>query len=143
MDETGLLSEPFFSHGVSVFAGNKEAFLTQEDIRSLQKAKAAIRAGIELLTERQGMPEKLYLAGGFGFFLNPADAVRIGLIPEELESSCVPLGNGVLPGLMRYYAFQGQGEEELISSVRALNLAELEGFAESYIGYMNFPTIEG
>ncbi len=139
MDETGLLREPYFSEGCPVEAGGAGALLTQKGIRELQKAKAAIAAGIELLRKRGGDPERLYLAGGFGFFLRPGDAVRIGLIPEEYSDRCISMGNAVLPGILRYAAGKGKGEQQLLKRTQALNLAELEGFEESYIRNMNFP----
>ncbi len=73
--------------------------LTQNDIRELQLAKAAIAAGIRLLMERKGAKEltRLYLAGAFGNYINRASAQRIGLIdfpPETVAAA----GNTALLG---------------------------------------------
>ena len=78
LDETGLMAEPYFTEGVRI-EGAKEAavrgreikngcYFTQKDVRGLQMAKAAIRAGVEILWEEMGRPgiEKVFLAGGFG-----------------------------------------------------------------------------
>ncbi|MFQ3621198.1 MAG: ASKHA domain-containing protein [Spirochaetales bacterium] len=70
---------------------------TQQDIREIQLAKAAIAAGIHTLlgTARLSFSDidTLYIAGGFGNYLNPASALRIGLIPKELQGKIQSLGN--------------------------------------------------
>lgn len=73
--------------------------LTQDDIRQIQTAKAAVAAGIEILCGKSdSKPKKLYIAGGFGSSLNPKSAARIGLIPKELSENCVQLGNAAAAG---------------------------------------------
>ena len=68
--------------------------LTQKDIREVQLAKAAIRAGIELLAQRMGREpgdiRAVYLAGAFGNYLDPASACRIGMIPPVLLDRIIP-----------------------------------------------------
>jgi len=60
--------------------------LTQKDIRQLQLAKAAIRAGIELLLQKAGTDtagiQQLLLAGAFGNYIQKKSAIRIGLLPQ-------------------------------------------------------------
>jgi uncharacterized 2Fe-2S/4Fe-4S cluster protein (DUF4445 family) len=60
-------------------------FLSQKDIRQLQLAKAAIRAGIELLLKKAHTDvshiQQLLLAGAFGNYIRKESAVRIGLLP--------------------------------------------------------------
>lgn len=99
VDETGLLAEPYFGDGIDVelvngcgFAPEEEdkrktVYIEQDDIRQLQMAKAAVRAGIHFLMKRLGIKEfgqirKVYVAGGMGFYLRMDAAVRIGLLPE-------------------------------------------------------------
>lgn len=64
---------------------NEDIVLTQMDIRQLQLAKAAIYAGIAMLQRVMGVAdqeiEELLLAGGFGNYVNVANAVRIRLLP--------------------------------------------------------------
>ena len=59
--------------------------LTQKDIRQVQLAKAAIRAGIRLLQKRTGIEdadiERILVAGAFGNYIRAESAVRIGLLP--------------------------------------------------------------
>lgn len=81
------------------YVDNKEpsVYLTQRDIREVQNAKAAVCAGIKLLIEKDNLKAKdidvVYIAGGFGNFLNVKDAFRIGLIPSELEGKTKMIGN--------------------------------------------------
>jgi uncharacterized 2Fe-2S/4Fe-4S cluster protein (DUF4445 family) len=88
-----------FSNGESSWMLAPPVALTQNDIRELQLAKAAIAAGIKLLMQRRGAKElaRLYLAGAFGNYIDRASAQRIGLIdfpPERVEAA----GNTALLG---------------------------------------------
>ena len=62
----------------------------------MQLAKAAVRAGIDILLREAGMETadvaRLYLAGGFGSAMRPESAARIGLIHEELSDRVTVLG---------------------------------------------------
>lgn len=80
----------------------RNIFLTQSDIRELQLAKAAIYAGIEVLIDEMGITaekiKNVYLAGGFGNYLDMNSAFYIKLIPEELKGKVIPLGNAAGTG---------------------------------------------
>ncbi len=149
MDETGLLVEPYFSDGYAIDThGIFEAHtvLDQEDIRQVQMAKAAIRAGIESLVERYEVAlcdiKKVYLAGGMGYFIAEEDAIAIGLLPKELRGKVVAVGNASLTGAERYLmGDQGQMDARMqafCQSCQVINLAEEAGFEDRYIAYMNF-----
>lgn len=159
-DRTGCLAEEYFELGC--IAGR--TLVKQEEIRELQKAKAAVTAGITLLAREYGVQlseiRKVYIAGGLGFYLDLDAAVEIGLFPKEFVGKMEAVGNTSLEGAYRYglaleqdvkepdhqtdgldYAGQTKPErelKELLSKVRELNLAELEGFEETYINAMNF-----
>lgn len=159
-DCTGCLAEEYFELGC--IAGR--TLVKQEEIRELQKAKAAVAAGITLLAREYGIQlseiRKVYIAGGLGFYLDLDAAVEIGLFPKEFVGKMEAVGNTSLEGAYRYglaleqdvkepdhqtdgldYAGQTKPErelKELLSKVRELNLAELEGFEETYINAMNF-----
>jgi len=88
-----------FSKGENSWMLAPPVALTQNDIRELQLAKAAIAAGIKLLMQRKSAKEltRLYLAGAFGNYIDRASAQRIGLIdfpPERVEAA----GNTALLG---------------------------------------------
>lgn len=100
LDETGLLADPYFETGVR--AGN--VLITQEAVRAVQLAKAAIAAGIETALDRYGISpdqvDRVILAGGFGYYLKPEDAVLIGLLPAEWEKKTAAGGNTALAGAL-------------------------------------------
>lgn len=149
VDETGLLADEYFEEGVSIGS----TIMTQEDIRSIQLAKAAVCAGIRVLCKKMdsGHIDKVYLAGGFGYFLNPKDAVKIGLIPRELETKCRAVGNAALEGAFCYgrerFCRNGETSEKagkvaaaLIERTEVCNLAKAEEFEKIYIESINLST---
>lgn len=155
VDETGLLADPYFETGVTVGS----TVMTQADIRSLQLAKAAVSAGIKILCEEYGMEspreiDRVYLAGGFGYFLDPKDAVTIGLLPRELEEKCVAVGNAALEGAFCYgrqklwekLSVEGgkcgkqQGEESSRESNRESSRAEGQGKLSKAVAEMKAKT---
>lgn len=101
LDETGLLAESCFESGVKV--GN--IHVTQESVRAVQLAKGAIAAGIEILLGKYGIREeqveRVVLAGGFGYYLNPGDAALIGLLGTELAKKAIAGGNTALSGALK------------------------------------------
>lgn len=88
--------------GAKVFWLTEDVCITQKDIREVQLAKAAIAAGIELLMRKRGVGisdiERVMLAGAFGNYMSPHGACTIGLIPKELESKIMPIGNAAGQG---------------------------------------------
>lgn len=79
--------------------------LTQQDIRSLQNAKAAIRAGIEVLLKKAGVArseaegiEKVYVAGAFGARLKPKGLAGIGLLDGQWAEIAESAGDAALDG---------------------------------------------
>lgn len=140
LDETGLLAETYFKEGVTI-GGVR---ITQEHVRNLQTAKAAIAAGVEILVKEYGIAiediSQVYLAGGFGYFLEEEAAIRIGLLPKVLQGRIQAVGNSALAGCYAYH-FDGEAEEKITrikELTRVINLAEVEGFAETFVNHMNF-----
>lgn len=104
-DGTGLLAEPYFATGIEteIGDGTRRVMIRQEDIRDIQMAKAAVRAGIHFLMKRleikdAGRIKKIYIAGGMGFYLDIKAAVRTGLLPEGLGGNPEAVGNTALAG---------------------------------------------
>ncbi|MBQ6889140.1 MAG: DUF4445 domain-containing protein [Lachnospiraceae bacterium] len=126
----------------------KAVEITLEKIRELQLAKAAVRAGIEILVRKYGLKslkeiDNVYFAGGFGFFLDAHAAVKVGLIPAILEEKVKAIGNSALAGARRFGKDYLRGKEVAKQSVcmeriSSFNLAEEDEFQELYIQYMNF-----
>ena len=140
LDETGLLADSYFDKGIRI----GDVHITQQAVRSLQLAKAAIAAGIQLLAKAHGLTElaqieKVILAGGFGYFLKAEDAVRIGLLPHILADKVVSGGNTALAGILRYGKEGSKAEktiQDMIAKTQAINLAVQPGFQDRYIEAM-------
>ena len=118
--------------------------LTQKDVREVQLAKAAICAGIELLAERMGVQmediQKVYLAGAFGNFMNPASACRIGMIPPVLLDKIVPVGNAAGEGakLCALSREEFVNTQHLAEETEFLELASLPDFQKRYLAALDF-----
>ncbi len=108
IDETGMLDEDFFDDGfpLAMSAEGQPIVFTQKDVREIQLAKSAVRAGLETLLLRYGATYEdigcVYLAGGFGYRMNLKKAAEIGLLPEELLERTVAVGNSSLEGCAEF-----------------------------------------
>lgn len=118
--------------------------LTQKDIREVQLAKAAIRAGIELLAEKMAVDvgdiQQIFLAGAFGNYMNPASACRIGMIPPMLLNRITPIGNAAGEGakLCAISREQFEYSKLLAAETEFLELASLPDFQDCYVDALAF-----
>lgn len=123
-------------------------YLTQEDIRQLQQAKGAVAAGIHLLAAQLGVSlqdiDTVYLAGAFGTFLDPHSACRIGLLPAELESKIIPIGNAAGSGarLMACDSAMAAAADAVAADVEHLELATHPRWARAFADGMRFTSEE-
>ncbi|MGB7096255.1 MAG: ASKHA domain-containing protein [Anaerolineales bacterium] len=74
--------------------------ITQNDVRAIQLAKAALYAGTKLLMDHRGVKQvdRIILAGAFGTFINPYHAMVLGLIPDCDLDHVVAIGNAAGDG---------------------------------------------
>jgi uncharacterized 2Fe-2S/4Fe-4S cluster protein (DUF4445 family) len=119
--------------------------ITQADIRELQKAKAAMRTGAELLMKRMNLTKDniatLYVAGAFGNYIDPESARTIGMYPELPIEKIKFVGNTAGTGSrmcliseeMREYA------EKISSTVRYYELAVDPNFQNEYVKALYLP----
>ncbi|MDF2513644.1 MAG: hypothetical protein K0S04_3510 [Herbinix sp.] len=146
IDDTGLLCEEYFDTGYILAKddqGNDITF-TQRDIRELQMAKSAIRAGAETLMLRYGVGydeiDQVYLAGGFGYKVNLEKAIHIGLLPEELDGKIAAIGNSSLSGAIHYLVEEEapRWTEHIKTVSSEVHLSNDPDFNDLYIEYMAF-----
>lgn len=137
VDETGAMTDDEFLLCENVS-------FTQEDIRNVQLAKAAIAAGIHtLLTLTNTKAEDIstfYLAGGFGTHLNLNSAVRIGLFSATLKNKVKILGNAALKGaaFMLTDSVLKESAKNISSNAAYINLGGMPEFNQNYIEEMFF-----
>lgn len=137
LDETGRLERGDYRLCDNVV-------LTQKDVREVQLAKAAIRAGIELMARHLGKPvesiEKVLLAGAFGNYLDPASACKIGMIPPVLLERIQPIGNAAGAGakLCALSAQEFAYGTKLARETEFLELAALPEFQDQYVDCLTF-----
>ena len=122
-----------------------EVCLTAADVRNLQLAKAAVAAGICVLLQQRGIsPEQVagvYLAGGFGSYLDPESAMTIGMLPRACAGKLHTLGNTALAGAAALTLDPAQWQH--IGDIsRACSYSELSGradFAAAFTDNLSFP----
>ena len=141
IDDTGLLDEDMGEEGFRI---TDKVFFTQKDVREVQLAKAAVRAGLETLIKAYGIRydevDTLYLAGGFGQKIDIRKACGIGLLPGELHDRTEAVGNTSLKGAA-LFAFDEEVRSRFIkvaSFSEEVSLANSREFQEEYIKRMNF-----
>lgn len=143
IDETGLMEEPYFEEGFEVAEEGKIRFY-QKDVREIQLAKSAVRAGLETLISKYGIRydeiEKIYIAGGFGYKMDIRKAVDIGLFPAECEGKIEAVGNSCLKGAVKYLLDGNacQVVERIAEQAREINLSSDKEFQEFYMEHMYF-----
>lgn len=125
-------------------ANGNSVFITQKDVRELQNAKAAIAAGIRVLVKRSGICfrdiEKVYLAGGFGTYIDIESALNIELIPRELSGRIESIGNAAGIGAIKVLA-SGHAlkeAEKIKKKIRYIELSACKEFNDFFVDSMMF-----
>lgn len=146
LDETGRLAKRYAKEGypLAYTEDGKVIMLTQKDIRELQLAKAAVRAGITILVHKYGIEwdeiGHVFLAGGFGYGMESEKAARIGLLPGALLDKVEIVGNAALLGARMYLTVSDA--DRRIEAIRRVSretaLAREPEFQDCYVDAMYF-----
>lgn len=119
--------------------------LTQKDIRQMQLAKAAIRAGIEFLLKKAGNStfeiQQLLLAGAFGNYIQKKNAVRIGLLPPIPLEKIHFVGNAACSGAQMALISQDARKmaKHLAKSIDYVEIAHRADFQMVFSEFLVFP----
>jgi uncharacterized 2Fe-2S/4Fe-4S cluster protein (DUF4445 family) len=119
--------------------------LTQEDIRQLQLAKAAITTGWQLLLKEGRLgPEEIryvFLSGGFGYGLRPRNLLTLGIIPPVWAEKLSFPGNTSLAGAARYLLLPEARKRMplILRGMKTRHLAESKVFQKFFLANMAFP----
>lgn len=135
LDESGFLDG-------GIFRICRNIFISQQDIRQLQLAKSAIYSGIQLLCNAANIPpdklDKVYVAGGLGYYSNAKNAARIGLLPKNDNIQAV--GNSSLLGALMCIGNPDAVSEmnEIANSCEIISLAGTQEFSKHFAENMAF-----
>jgi uncharacterized 2Fe-2S/4Fe-4S cluster protein (DUF4445 family) len=120
-------------------AAKRRIVFTQEDVRQVQLAKAAISAGADVLMQECGISpsdiDALLLAGAFGSYIRPECALAVGLLPPVALDKIVPVGNAAGEGAKRLLLSSKErtSAEKLSAKVKYVNLAVHPAFAQKFL----------
>ncbi|HSO87583.1 MAG TPA: ASKHA domain-containing protein [Draconibacterium sp.] len=136
-EEIGMFGE--INSGEDKVKLTKQVSITQQDIREFQLAKAAIAAGIQILLNLLKITyveiDQVFIAGGFGNFLNIKNVIRTGLIECE-EEKIVKLGNTALIGAKMFLFKDDEFIQKILLKTKHVNLEGDPNFQDIYIEKM-------
>jgi uncharacterized 2Fe-2S/4Fe-4S cluster protein (DUF4445 family) len=123
--------------------GEREIRITQNDVRAIQLAKAALYAGARLLMDRLGVEtvDRIVLAGAFGSHIDPLYAMVLGLIPDCELSRVASAGNAAGTGA-RIALLNKSARAEIETVVQRIEKVETAiepRFQEHFVAAMALP----
>jgi uncharacterized 2Fe-2S/4Fe-4S cluster protein (DUF4445 family) len=124
---------------------SRSVYLSQRDVRELQFAKAAIATGWRILLEEAGLEpgdiQQVLLAGSFGSYLSPANAIRLGLVPDIPVLRVVSAGNVAGEGakMALLSVRERAGGLALLEEVRYVELSDRADFNDRFVDQLAFP----
>jgi len=120
-----------------------ELAITQNDVRQIQLAGSALRAGIDLLMEHAGITEvhDVRLAGAFGAHIDPLYALVLGLVPDGPVDGVRAVGNASGAGAVRMLVSAEQRREiaTAVERIEKIETATEPRFQELFVAAMAFP----
>ncbi|MFM7761511.1 MAG: ASKHA domain-containing protein, partial [Acidimicrobiaceae bacterium] len=118
-------------------------YVTQNDVRAIQLAKAALRAGIDLLVEHAGSPivHDIRLAGAFGAHIDPVYAMVLGLVPDCPVAGVRAVGNAAGAGAVQSLLSRKLRHEmeDAVRKVTKIETATEPRFQQLFVEAMAFP----
>ncbi|CDX59095.1 putative electron transfer protein [Mesorhizobium plurifarium] len=123
--------------------GEPKITITQNDVRAIQLAKAALYAGTKLLMEKQHTEhvDRIHFAGAFGSFIDPKYAMVLGLIPDCDLDKVSAVGNAAGAGARMALLNRGYRREieETVSRIEKIETALEPKFQEHFVYAMALP----
>ena len=117
--------------------------ITQNDVRAIQLAKAALYAGIRLLMDHLGVDrlDGIALAGAFGSHIDTVRATVLGLIPDCAPSEVVAVGNAAGAGAAIALLSGAARREiqEVVGDIEKIETALEPAFQEHFVDAMAVP----
>lgn len=135
IEDSGYMADDFTFPDSSVT-------ITAADIRQIQLAKAAIRAGIETLVPNGAGLDRVYIAGGFGSYVDIESCITIGLLPPSFLNKVKVLGNaaGIGAAMILQSTECLEKTKEIAGNSKTSELSSDPQFMEHYMQQMMFPS---
>jgi len=130
--------------GKLVFQLSEKVFLSQKDVRQVQLAKGAIRAGVEFLLKGKDIQaaqvDRVLIAGSFGYHLRAKSLINIGLLPEEFTGKIEFIGNTSKSGGQAFLLNERYRKEmeNLVKDIEVLELANDQDFEKVFLNCLGF-----
>jgi uncharacterized 2Fe-2S/4Fe-4S cluster protein (DUF4445 family) len=135
MDVTGRLKDEYLESGIDVMG----LHIDMDIIHQILLAKSAIRTGIDCLLEKGGITadklDRVFIAGGFGFYLNIDNAISLGMLPKEFKNKIKIVGNSSMKGAC---VVSAADIDSFVGNIEVLQPAIEDGYQEKLISNMNF-----
>ncbi|TAL22145.1 MAG: DUF4445 domain-containing protein [Nitrospirae bacterium] len=128
-----------------LYKGEKDIVLAEVDIENILRAKAAIYAGISLLIKEVGLGlesiERVYVAGGFGNYLDVDKAIILGMLPDLPREKFKFLGNTSIAGayLCLLSEKMRKEAEEIAKKMTYMELSVSRNFMDEYMSALFLP----
>ena len=119
-------------------------FLTQADVRQVQLAKGALRAGIEMLLMETGkaapMVDRVFIAGSFGYHLKEKNLLGVGLLPLEFAGKIDFVGNTSLSGGQAFLLNRSARGEiaAVVENIRVIEPGQYKDFDRLFVSCLTF-----
>lgn len=130
--------------GKLIFQIADNVYLTQKDIRQVQLAKGAVRAGVEALLESKDLKaedvDTVQIAGSFGFHLRAKSLINMGLLPKEFEGKIEYVGNTSKTGGITFLLNTDfrNNMKEIVKKIEVVELANKESFDKIFVKALGF-----
>ncbi len=127
------------------YGKDKDIVLSEPDIENIVRAKAAIYAGFSTLLNEVGFTfndvHKVYIAGGFGKFLDIEKAIILGMLPELPRDKFEYMGNTSVTGayLCTLSKKLRAEAEELSQQITYMELSVSSSFMDEYVSSLFIP----
>ena len=122
----------------------REIVVTQSDVRAFQLAKGAVRAGIDALLARVGIPvvavEQVMVTGAFGLSLDRQSLKSVAILPAVVVEKALFIPGGALAGVQRFL-LQREGPAELqalTEKMRSYPLSGTPAFERAFLTALDF-----
>ena len=142
-DDSDFIEQDGRTYSYTLYSGSRKITITQDDVRAIQLAKAALHAGCQLLIDHFGVDrvDRIRLAGAFGSLIDPVHALVLGLVPDCDVEQVTAAGNAAAAGaqIALLSADARTRIEDIASRIEKIETATEPDFQEYFVAAMGIP----